>query len=99
MQRALPGLSLRKHAADETLRRARLVGCLLASQARLPPLPNTSCSARCLLTSALSKVGPPETTRTFVSTWLAERPPLTLHADSKALRTTAFGLTPEAEDS
>jgi hypothetical protein len=32
------------------------------------------------------KVGPPEATRTLVSTWQAERPPLTHHADSKALK-------------
>ena len=61
------------------------------------PLLTPLCSPWCFLPSPYPlsfsnpyvpalKVGPPEATRTLVSTWQAERPPLTRHADSKALK-------------
>ena len=61
------------------------------------PLLTPLCSPWCFLPSPYPlsfsnpyvpalKVGPPEATRTLVSTWQAERPPLTHHADSKALK-------------
>ncbi len=71
--------------------------CLLISCAPLAHDSTPLCSAWCILPSPYPlsffnpyvpslKVGPPEATRTLVTTWQAERPPLTYHADSKALK-------------
>ena len=94
-----PALHVGADESDACLSRACLLisGAPITHTLVLSMVPTPLCSPWCFLPSPYPlsfsnpyvpalKVGPPEATRTLVSTWQAERPPLTHHADSKALK-------------